>query len=90
MISIDLISNDKIKNFIYDNSNKKLLIGTRRGGKTSSLMLTLAKNCSNKNSSRKSAVITPINLKFAVETLEAICNELNITITEKTKISNSK
>ena len=63
MLTMDLLDKEEIRNFIYDTSNKKLLIGSRRSGKTTSLLLALARNCSNKKDYRPSTFIVMKYLK---------------------------
>lgn len=44
MNSIELLNNKDIRNFIYDDSNRKVLIASRRMGKTSALCYNIIKN----------------------------------------------
>lgn len=44
MNSIELLNNKDLRNFIYDDSNRKVLIGSRRVGKTSALCYNIIKN----------------------------------------------
>lgn len=44
MNSIELLNNKDLRNFIYDDSNRKVLIGSRRIGKTSALCYNIIKN----------------------------------------------
>ena len=44
MLTMQLLENESIRNFIYDESPRKLLIGSRRIGKTSALLLNMFRN----------------------------------------------
>ena len=44
MLTMQLLENESIRNFIYDESPRKLLIGSRGIGKTSALLLNMFRN----------------------------------------------
>ena len=92
MLTMDLLDKEEIRNFIYDTSNKKLLIGSRGSGKTTSLLLALARNCSNKKDYRPSTfiVMNSIQIRSHYETLKTICNELGINLTALRMIANNE
>lgn len=87
MISMQLLENESIRNFIYDQSPKKLLIGSRRVGKTSALLLNMFRN-STRPVPRDSVYITNYSgiLTILKDQLLEICNDFNYQDVEATEL----
>ena len=87
MITMQLLENESIRNFIYDESPKKLLIGSRRVGKTSALLLNIFRN-STRPVPRDSVYITNYSgiLTILKDQLLEICNDFNYQDVEVTKL----
>lgn len=88
--SIDLLKNDIINDFIYNNSYIKLLIGGRITGKTSSLVLDAFKKV---YMEKHNALFITANSQY-IEYIEKLfmnfCNEYNasnITVISKNKVN---
>lgn len=90
MISMQLLENESIRNFIYDESPKKLLIGSRRVGKTSALLLNIFRN-STRPVPRDSVYITNYSgiLTILKDQLLKICNDFNYKDIESTELINN-
>lgn len=80
MNPLSLLEVDKLRDFVYDNSNKKLLIGSRGIGKTSTLLLNAFKNATNIDEERDAAVICSHTniIKIHLEILINICETFNM------------
>lgn len=87
MITMQLLENESIRNFIYDESPKKLLIGSRRVGKTSALLLNMFRN-STRPVPRDSVYITNYSgiLTILKDQLLEICNDFNYQDVEATEL----
>lgn len=87
MITMQLLENESIRNFIYDESPKKLLIGSRRVGKTSALLLNIFRN-STRPVPRDSVYITNYSgiLTILKDQLLEICNDFNYQDVEVTEL----
>lgn len=78
MLTMQLLENESIRNFIYDESPRKLLIGSRGIGKTSALLLDLFRN-STGELPRDSFYIVPFSrgIEIIKKGLLEICENFN-------------
>lgn len=78
MLTMQLLENESIRNFIYDESPRKLLIGSRGIGKTSALLLNLFRN-STRELPRDSFYIVPFSrgIEIIKKGLLEICENFN-------------
>ena len=92
MLTIDLLDQRRNKKFLYMILVIKAIIGSRRSGNTTSLLLALARNCSNKKDYRPSTFIVQnsMQIRSHYETLKTICNELGIDLTALKMITNNE
>lgn len=90
MHSMDIFNIDKLRDFIYDDSKKKVLIGSRGIGKTYSLALNMFKNAI-KSKPRESTYIgsSTISLNYVKDIFIKIFNDFgmnkNVNIIELSK-----
>lgn len=77
----DILNIDNLRDFIYDNSNKKVLIGSRRVGKTSALLVNMFRNSIKERGARDAIYISgyPASIRNAKDMFIEICNDFNIT-----------
>ena len=86
--SIDLLKNDIINDFIYNNSYIKLLIGGRITGKTSSLVLDAFKKVYMEKHNALFITTNSQHVKYIEKLFMNFCNEYNvsnITVISKNK-----
>ena len=86
--SIDLLKNDIINDFIYNNSYIKLLIGGRITGKTSSLVLDAFKKVYMEKHNALFITANSQHVKYIEKLFMNFCNEYNvsnITVISKNK-----
>ena len=86
--SIDLLKNDIINDFIYNNSYIKLLIGGRITGKTSSLVLDAFKKVYMEKHNALFITTNSQHVKYIEKLFMNFCNEYNVS--NITVISNNK
>lgn len=80
MNSIELLNNTELRNFIYDDSNRKVLIGSRMVGKTTALCYNILKNSI--SIPRDSVLITGYSAGVTAmkDTLMNLCNNFDISV----------
>ena len=86
--SIDLLKNDIINDFIYNNSYIKLLIGGRITGKTSSLVLDAFKKVYMEKHNALFITTNSQHVKYIEKLFMNFCNEYNVS--NITVINNNK
>ena len=86
--SIDLLKNDIINDFIYNNSYIKLLIGARITGKTSSLVLDAFKKVYMEKHNALFITTNSQHVKYIEKLFMNFCNEYNVS--NITVINNNK
>lgn len=81
MNTADILNIDNLRDFIYNNSNKKVLIGSRGVGKTSALLINMFRNSIKEEGARDAIYISgySTSIKAAKELFIKICNDFNIT-----------
>lgn len=76
---IDILNKDTIRNFIYDNNSKiKILLGSRRVGKTSALCLSTVRDMQENNECDVLFCCSYVGQKrYILQTIKEICSALD-------------